>query len=282
MKLKIILWYLTFSFILMSFSSCDKDGENIEDPQDEQPTVDENIASLSSKLFNTSWTYQYSNIYVDGEFSSTNDVFKGRVTFTFSNKVKFNNYYCLYINGYNTPSYAGSWSINENGLQLQTYCDYFDNIFDWEGNSWTKWFVLGPGNIMDAEYTISGSELIIKDNDELVHVFKSAGSSSNEGSGGNNTYEKPDVGFYDFTATKTSLKIKYKIYNKSEAKVSSARIYYGKSSNPSSSVSATVSGDYITATITGLTSGTTYYVKCKATGAGGTTTTSATKCITNY
>lgn len=115
---------------------------------------------------------------------------------------------------------------------------------------------------------------------EPVHIFKpdSGGNSGGE----TTTYEKPDIGFYDFTATKTSLKVQYKIYNKDEANVTSAKIYYGTSSNPSSSKTATVSGVLITANITGLKAGTTYYVKCVATGKGGTTTTSVAKCITNY
>ena len=99
---------------------------------------------------------------------------------------------------------------------------------------------------------------------------------------GSASYEKPDVGFYDFTATKSSLKVQYKIYNRTEAGVSSAKIYYGTSGNPTAYKTATVSGTLITANITGLKSGTTYYVKCVATGKGGTTTTSTTKCITNF
>jgi hypothetical protein len=109
----------------------------------------------------------------------------------------------------------------------------------------------------------------------------SSGGSSSGGSSGS-SYEKPDIGFYDFTATKTSLKVQYQIYNKDEAKVSSAKIYYGTSSNPSTSKTATVSGRIITANISGLKAGTTYYVKCTATGKGGSSTTSVTKCITNY
>ena len=99
---------------------------------------------------------------------------------------------------------------------------------------------------------------------------------------GTTTYEKPDVGFYDFTATKTSLKVQYKIYNKDEAKVTSAKIYYGTSSNPTQSATTTVSGVMISANISGLKAGTEYYVKCVATGKAGTTTTTVTKCITNY
>lgn len=108
-------------------------------------------------------------------------------------------------------------------------------------------------------------------------------SEDDTGSGGSSSgYEKPDIGFYDFTAYKTSIKVQYKIYNKDEAKVTSAKIYYGTSRNPTSSKSATVSGVMITANLTGLKVGTEYYVKCVATGKGGTTTTSVTKVITNY
>ncbi len=108
------------------------------------------------------------------------------------------------------------------------------------------------------------------------------GGNENDNTGSSTTYERPEIGFYDFAATKTSLKVQYKIYNKDEAKVTSARIYYGTSSNPISSKTAVVSGTTISATISGLKSGTTYYVKCTATGKGGTSTTTVTKCITNY
>ena len=114
---------------------------------------------------------------------------------------------------------------------------------------------------------------------EPVHKFK---SENDEGNIGGVTSEKPEVGFYDFTATKTSLKVQYKIYNKDEAGVKSAKIYYGTSSNPTTSKTVSVSGTMITANITGLKAGTTYYVKCSVTGKAGTTTTEVTKCITNY
>ena len=122
-------------------------------------------------------------------------------------------------------------------------------------------------------------------------VTISAFSSSNQGGntgggsaggGGSTSYEKPDIGFSDFTAYQTKLKVVYKIYNKNEAKVTSAKVYYGTSSNPTKSVSASVAGVLITANISGLKKGTTYYVKCVATGKGGTTTTGTTKVITNY
>ncbi len=108
------------------------------------------------------------------------------------------------------------------------------------------------------------------------------GDTGGGSTGGSTSYEKPDIGFYDFTAYQTKLKVVYKIYNKNEAKVTSAKVYYGTSSNPTKYVSASVAGVLITANISGLKKGTTYYVKCVATGKGGTTTTGTTKVITNY
>lgn len=108
------------------------------------------------------------------------------------------------------------------------------------------------------------------------------GDTGGGSNGGSTSYEKPDIAFNDFTAYQTKLKVVYKIYNKDKAKVTSAKVYYGTSSNPTKYVSASVAGVLITANISGLKKGTTYYVKCVATGKGGTTTTGTTKVITNY
>lgn len=108
------------------------------------------------------------------------------------------------------------------------------------------------------------------------------GSTGGGSNGGSTSYEKPDIAFNDFTAYQTKVKVVYKIYNKDKAKVTSAKVYYGTSSKPTKSVSGSIAGALITANITGLKKGTTYYVKCVATGKGGTTTTETTKVITNY
>ena len=130
---------------------------------------------------------------------------------------------------------------------------------------------------------MDGIKYTIKEFGNKKEEYNDPNDNSNGNSGGNLiTTEKPEVGFYDFTATKTSLKVQYKIYNKDEAGVKSAKIYYGTNSNPTTSKTASVSGTMITANITGLKAGTTYYVKCSVTGETGTTTTEVTKCITNY
>lgn len=119
--------------------------------------------------------------------------------------------------------------------------------------------------------------------EDNYYYYTSINTGGDRDSGnGSSSYEKPDIAFDDFTAYQTKLKVVYKIYNKDKANVTSAKVYYGTSSNPTKSVSATVAGVLITANISGLNKGTTYYVKCVATGKGGTTTTETTKVITNY
>ena len=109
------------------------------------------------------------------------------------------------------------------------------------------------------------------------------GDDDDSGSGNTPNYEKPDISFYDYDATTTSVTVRFKIYNRDKAKVTSARVYYGTNSSAGGSYkSATISGVYISAKITGLKKGTSYYVKCRATGAAGSTTSEIVKVATLY
>lgn len=196
-----------------------------------------------------------------------------------------------------------SWKRNtRNGTQVMTVTGLSGNSIDLpyysyiQNEGYTGWYWSSTSYSSSKAYCLHFESTSVsygtnnKYNGFLIRAVmtnpnytnSNTGGGSNGGNSGTITYEKPDIGFYDFTATKTSLKVQYKIYNKDEAKVTSAKIYYGTSSNPTSSKTATVSGNLITANISGLKAGTTYYVKCTATGKGGTTTTTTTKCITNY
>lgn len=104
--------------------------------------------------------------------------------------------------------------------------------------------------------------------------------NNGNGSGNNTKAEKPDISFFRVAAKNTILHVDYKINNSQKAKVTKAKIYFGENSNPHSSVNAHISGNLIWAEKAGLKRKTTYYVKCQATGEGGTTTTSTTKCMT--
>lgn len=285
MKLEIKILLLLLNILFMG--ACSDDSEDILDITPEnQYTIDDNVKSLSSKLFNTSWTYQYSEFYNkdNGRYSHTNSDFANKFTFTFSNEIFSNNEYKLIVNG--NSDAACWWHIDEDGVDYSA-TDYGYRIANMTATDVGGWSACG-GCIFDGYLsTQTNSKLILKDfyTDGIKyvqHIYTASSNSGGGSGGGSTTYEKPDVGFYDFTATKTSLKVQYKIYNKDEAGVTSAKIYYGTSSNPSSSKTATISGTLITASISGLKAGTEYYVKCVATGKGGTTTTTTTKCITNY
>lgn len=279
MIMKKYLFLFNFLFLLGAILLVSCDGEReIGDPTDSNQQIE---ASIKKLLVGTSWKtksatfYDYNNKEVSSyDESKYPDV----ITFTDKKVNTYNDNMVLYVDYHkNHPYYDGYttvswWNVSGNNLG---------------GNP-------GAGNCFGEILNISKTEIKTKyignwDNEwyridiyvptnEPTHNFN---QDDNQG-GGSTMYEKPDVGFYDFTATKTSLKVQYKIYNKDEAGVTSAKIYYGTNSNPSLSKTATVSGVLITANISGLKAGTTYYVKCVATGKGGTTTTTTTKCMTNY
>lgn len=280
-----LLFVLVGVFSLVSCSG-DDSADILDNTSGNQYTIDDNIKSLSSKLFNTSWTYQYSEFYNkdNGRYSHTNSDYANKFTFTFSNEVFSNNEYKLIVNG--NSDAACWWHIDEDGVDYSAI-DYGYRFANMTATDVGGWSACG-GCILNGHISMHPNlRLILKDfyTDGIKYIQHFYTASSNLGGGagsGSDSYEKPDVGFYDFTATKTSLKVQYKIYNKDEADVTSAKIYYGTSSHLSSSKTATISGTLITATISGLKAGTTYYVKCVATGKGGTTTTSVTKCITTY
>ena len=180
----------------------------------------------------------------------------------------------------------GSYFAKEKGAKAGIWGEYwtgtFKNTTDFYSHAYALTFTQSKKNI-DGYNRYVG--LAIRPVTTSAFSSSSQGGNTDGGSaggGGSTSYEKPDIAFNDFTAYQTKLKVVYKIYNKDKAKVTSAKVYYGTSSNPTKSVSATVSGVLITANISGLKKGTTYYVKCVATGKGGTTTTGTTKVITNY
>lgn len=116
---------------------------------------------------------------------------------------------------------------------------------------------------------------------ERIHYFSSeTGGNQGGGSGGGSSYEKPEIGLMDYDCYSTSITVRWRIYNQDKANVTSAKGYYGTSS-ASRATSATVSGSLITVRFTGLQKNTTYYLKCTATGKGGTTTSETTRLSTN-
>lgn len=291
-KLAVLLMSFAIAAITPMFTSCSSDEEDNSEQTDGHS---KNESKIISQLIGTSWmTYRITFYDYNNKEVSTydNTKYPDIITFTSKRANSYNTDMVLYVDydkyhPYNKDGYTyiSSWNVFRN--QLEGYP--------------------GAGNAFGEILSISKSEIRTKyignwekewyridtyiPSQEPTHNFKpddgGTGGSSGGNTGGGNTggstsYEKPDIGFSDFTAYQTKLKVVYKIYNKDEAKVTSAKVYYGTSTNPTKSVTATVAGVLITANISGLKKGTTYYVKCVATGKGGTTTTGTTKVITNY
>lgn len=258
------------------FTSCssgdDNNEENIDSPNLDKTEIRHNV-SIENQLKNTSWK-QYKRI--SGGRTLTNM----ERTFSFtSTPIEYGNYgTCYRLKSGN--KYSGIWCVLEDGsLWINSYKSDYD--------------AKGKGENADG-YGAGKLQMLKNNTNELVYCMKLDSEDTyyyytsintdgdSDPDNGSTSYEKPDIAFNDFTAYQTKLKVVYKIYNKDKAKVTAAKVYYGTSSNPTKSVSATVSGVLITANISGLNKGTTYYVKCVATGKGGTTTTGTTKVITNY
>lgn len=157
----------------------------------------------------------------------------------------------------------------------------FATDYGWNGPSSYMYLKYPIGMKTKYGSTISASSLFAI---RPVSKFGKNNSNDNGNTGGNmggtTTYEKPDIIYNSCTPYQTKLKVVYQIYNKNKTNVTSAKVYYGTTSNPTQSVTASVTSAQIIANISGLKKGTTYYVKCTATGKGGTTTTEVTKLMT--
>ena len=275
-KLAMLLMAFAITAMPLIFTSCssgdDSDEENIDSSNQDKTEIHHNV-SIENQLKNSSWK-QYKRI--SGGRTLTN--IERALSFT-STPIEYGNYgTCYRLKSGN--KYSGIWYVLEDGsLWINSYKSDYDAKEKGENASG-----YGVGKLQMLKNTTNELIYCMKlSSEDNYYYYTSINTGGDSDSGnGSSSYEKPDIAFDDFTAYQTKLKVVYKIYNKDKANVTSAKVYYGTSSNPTKSVSATVAGVLITANISGLNKGTTYYVKCVATGKGGTTTTETTKVITNY
>lgn len=101
-----------------------------------------------------------------------------------------------------------------------------------------------------------------------VYGISKTSNNPGGGGGGNTSGDVPYVIGFDFTATKTSIKVSFTI----DSKPTSASVYYGESSANKSAGTPTIVGKTVTATVNGLKSGTKYYFKCTVRNSNGSST----------
>ena len=265
--------FLMLVMLNVCFVSCSKDDDANEDQGGGSPGEIRNPSELERKLFNTSWIEYKYEVYKNGTRTLINT----------------NSNYPLYFSSERFNESSNAYKLIYKGLSLDGPLQERTGL--WYGTEDDFYLTASsaglPYSCRVAALTSTNLQLVKEyDSDGKIEKdvwsFKKNTWNPNGNGGNTNADGAPRIGFYDFTATRTSITVRYQIFNKSEANISSATIYYGTSSNPSRSVSASIVGNYITATISGLSKGTEYYVKCKATGGGGSTTTDVVKCITNY
>lgn len=269
---------LLFLFFASYLSSCGND----DGPNNPSNGIDPRFEPLYNKLFNTSWQLESST----NSYSQAASRKWGNAVFSFSaaeNLGTTNKTFEFYISGFGSHGY---WYIGETGT-LSCLSSYYcagdaAHVSAYDAGLFTAMY----GSMIDQNLSfINDDTMILSDGDDTWKYKKVSYQGGNSGSGsgsGTGGYEAPEIGFYDFTATKSSITAIFQIYNQEACGgVTSAKIYYGTSS-PSKSVSATVSGKQIRATITGLQAGTKYMVKCTANSPGGSTSSSTVSCITNY
>lgn len=312
-----LLKFLSIAVIAVLCTACPDDPVvKNDDPSQPEDTTTKEIEELeryckATGLMNTTWRFEKFEEY-DADYnledicttSSDKDGAPFGMVIRFSDEYYYessNEYsphrYKLYVNG--TYDEGNFWYANADGMIIYTASEYLWNRY----SAFDCGYILCAGGFVTScfegcsIYSISSSNLILKKitmggpitgeyeyyDGYYLYYFTADDSGSGNNSGGNsgggsNTEDAPEIGFYDYTATKTSLKIQYRIY---DGDVSSAKVYYGTSS-PSKSVSATISGKMIIARISGLTAGTDYYVKCTARGSGGSTTSETVRCMTNF
>ena len=281
-------------FTCVNFSSCGDDDDFHSDYNPGKPSVDlSNYVSVSVRYHDYAWFLNIDNRLKE---AFPNDNIKLGVAIGYNGvPIDFYKYYYqtgnfeaiepLYIDTDGSP-YVSEYIYWKSYMALKDkgYLDSWDqelldelkiSLDESESSAYNTFW-----GIIFASF--NGEKQIIRTFGQQRMETDDEGGSSGGNSDGSPSYEKPDVSFYDYSATRNSLNVKFKIYNRDEAKVSSAKIYYGTSRNPSTPVSTSVSGVMINGNIKGLKPGTTYYVKCVAKGRGGQMTTEVTKCMTLY
>lgn len=268
---------LLLGLVIGFFISCSSDDENEGNPANSQNQIIHNTIR-ESKLKGTTW--QQSEMYWIGGHYTTRKYFdtdSRPLTFTNEEFSKYSNYGKCYLLKVDNKI-AGFWYIaDDDKLYIYHHNTEYDAFNNGKimGNFGTGGAIIDILSTTALQYHTS--------TDETNHYFRYKKISNSGGnSAGSSNYEKPDIIYNSCTPYQTKLKVVYQIYNKEKTNVTSAKVYYGTTSKPTQSVSASVTSAQIIANISGLKKGTTYYVKCTATGKGGTTTTEVTKLMTQY
>lgn len=200
----------------------------------------------------------------DGRFFIGYVNFNAKLSTLGTNKIAWRVEAASWLNG---AAYLRSYLLIDNDRSRQIYEDM-------------GWYYGVSGEV----FMLSASSLVVGPGSGIRVYFTPSewreGRGSGDGGDSSYDYEKPDIGLESYDCYTNSIIAYYRIYNPDEAKVTSAKGYYGTSS-ASGSVNATILGQsLITIKFSDLKANTTYYIKCTATGKGGSESSETTRLST--
>lgn len=267
-----LLSILFVAALCVGFASCggDDDGD-VSNP------VSNNNSNNFNKILGT-WKMDHHYEYnLDGSLIQDYPSSLGDSYFTFTStnyegdKTK---YLCIndYISEFlGTSSYRCFWTFSNNCISGNAINGEIVSLDNNQLNL-KKMFDNGTG------YSI---ERLVRASEPTHNFSSNSGNSGNEnpsgGNGGTSSEDAPYVTSFDYTATKNSITVKFMC----SERPTSATIKYGEVS-PTNTISPTISGKQVSATATGLKSGTKYYFNITVRNSYGSTESKMWSAMTNY
>lgn len=269
-RVKWMLKIVTIMMLCMGFVCCGDDDDNKEENGDSQRNYSAYEKEMISKLTETSWKlWKTVTKYGSSEKVRSEDA---TISFAKDKKLYYNN--CYIIEGYYVHG-DGIWDFWDNKLSLIPGVS-FTNL--------EKGELVGLLGASSEIVVIDDSQLILSERlvDRYLYKVSYIGNSWT-GTGGDNGGESTDTGdapyvtSFDYTATKTSITVKFMC----SERPTSATVKYGTSS-ATKTVSSSISGKQVKATASGLKAGTKYYFKCTIRNSNGSSESDGWTAMTTY
>jgi hypothetical protein len=254
---------ISFFSLLLFCISCGELNDDIVN--DENVTGREYTAYeklMTDKLIGTSWEYKK----LISKNKSENE--EGIITFAEDDALYYINYKSH--DGV-IPLAYGAWEFQKEKLVLLPWAKDGD-----VGKAGELSFIFGVSHTIQ---TIDASNLILIDNNHNERYFKRISYTEGNSNNTNNSSDKeiPYIIDFNYTATKSSITVKFMC----SERPTSAIVKYGTSS-PSRPVSSSIGGKQVSATVTGLASGTKYYFSCTVKNDKGSSTSDEYPAMTLY
>ena len=272
MKKELLSKVFMAMMMVLALSCSSSDDSNDESDSNEISNQD---VQYENMLMGTSWV-QDKEVTVSDDGKEYEHHYDGIITFGYNHEW----YLINFLNKYNA---YGEWEV-ENGV-YDYHIKYTNNesaaalraniavcLFGWSKIK----------QLTDSKLVLGSCSEGNKSYAEFHKISYREGSKNgyddnNSGGSGGSSGDKPYVTSFDFTATKSSITVKFMC----SERPTSATVKYGTSS-PSSTTSSSIAGKQVSATVSGLKSGTKYYFKCTVSNSYGSSTSDTFSAMTNY